>query len=79
MNIENKNMSATIAKLFAHEMAISVALSIAAANNPKGRELLDAFQKGLMETEITDAPPEFVSVVRNSILDIFKKAKDRLG
>jgi hypothetical protein len=47
VNIDTKNMSDSIAKLLAHEMAISAALSIVAANTPKGRELFDAVQRGL--------------------------------
>jgi hypothetical protein len=77
-NQDLKNLEASIAKHFAHELILVKILALVANTYPRSQEIVDICEKSLVSTELTGAPTEFIDTNRSNISFVFTRAKSEL-
>ncbi|WP_186107289.1 hypothetical protein [Burkholderia gladioli] len=81
---DSKNLETSIANTLAHQVAIAATLSIAVRLHPRGRELLDSYERELLASSIwqlgnSNAPSSFGEKYRAQISEIFSRARANAG
>lgn len=81
---EQKNFESFIANTLAHQVAIAASLSLAALSHPKGRELLESYERELVASSIwqlgnSGAPASLGEKYRRELSAIFSRAKANAG
>jgi len=79
--MKNAENEAVIAKLIAHELAITTALVIAAGAHTKerARKLIEGYEERYSKQRVDGASPEFEKLVRSTVLEVLAAAKSELG
>lgn len=81
---ESANFETSIANTLAHQVAIAASLSLAALSHPKGKELLDTYERELIASSIwnfgnSNAPASLGEKFRAQLSAIFSRAKANAG